>query len=124
MYEIGKDFRNEGISYKHQPEFTMLEWYEAYADYRDTMERVEQLVQDVALEVLGTTKIVFRGHEVDLKAPWRRIRLPDALAELGLWSDDEVELRSRLEARGVDTARIGRGRSSSTTPCRLSSSPS
>ena len=102
VYEIGKDFRNEGISYKHQPEFTMLEWYEAYADFGDTMERVEQLVQDVALEVLGTSKIVFRGHEVDLKAPWRRIRLPDALAELGLWSDDEAELRSRLEARGVD----------------------
>ena len=59
----------------------MLEWYEAYADYRDTMERIEQLVQDVALEVLGTTEVEFRGHEVDLKAPWRRVRLPDALAE-------------------------------------------
>ena len=118
VYEIGKDFRNEGISYKHQPEFTMLEWYEAYADFGDTMERVEQLVQDVALEVLGTTKIVFRGHEVDLKAPWRRIRLPDALSELGLWSDDEVELRSasrgprRRHRPGSDA-----GRSWSTTPC-------
>ena len=48
VYEIGKDFRNEGISYKHQPEFTMLEWYEAYADYRDTMERIEELVATVA----------------------------------------------------------------------------
>jgi lysyl-tRNA synthetase class 2 len=103
VYEIGKDFRNEGISYKHQPEFTMLEWYEAYADFADTMERLEQLVQDAALAVLGTTKVVFRGHEVDLKAPWRRIRLPDALAELGLWTDDEAELRGRLEARGVET---------------------
>ncbi len=81
----------------------MLEWYEAYADFRDTMERVEQLVQDVALEVLGTTRITFRGHEVDLKAPWRRVRLPDALAELGLWTDDEAELRRGLESRGVDT---------------------
>jgi lysyl-tRNA synthetase class 2 len=103
VYEIGKDFRNEGISYKHQPEFTMLEWYEAYADYRDTMERVEQLVQDVALEVLGTTRVAFRGHEVDLKAPWRRLRLPDVLAEHGAWSEDEAELRTQLQAEGVDT---------------------
>ena len=55
VYEIGKDFRNEGVSYKHQPEFTMLEWYEAYADYRDTMERMEQLLEAVALDVNGTT---------------------------------------------------------------------
>ena len=53
VYEIGKDFRNEGVSYKHQPEFTMLEWYEAYADYRDTMERMERLLEAVALEVNG-----------------------------------------------------------------------
>ena len=54
VYEIGKDFRNESVSYKHQPEFTMLEWYEAYADYRDTMARIEELVEQVALEALGT----------------------------------------------------------------------
>jgi lysyl-tRNA synthetase class 2 len=82
----------------------MLEWYEAYADYRDTMERIEQLVQDVALEVLGTTEIDFRGHRVDLKAPWRRVCLPDALADLGLWTREEAELRQGLEARGVATA--------------------
>jgi lysyl-tRNA synthetase class 2 len=104
VYEIGKDFRNEGVSYKHQPEFTMLEWYEAYADYRDTMERIEQLVQDVAREVLGTTEVEFRGHRVDLEAPWQRVRLPDALAELGLWTRDEFELREGLGARGIDTA--------------------
>jgi lysyl-tRNA synthetase class 2 len=104
VYEIGKDFRNESVSYKHQPEFTMLEWYEAYADYRDTMERIETLVSDVALEVLGTTAVTFRGHTVDLKAPWRRIRLPDALAEHGAWTEDETELRGRLAAAGVDTA--------------------
>src|SRR5918998_2270512 len=66
VYEIGKDFRNESVSYKHQPEFTMLEWYEAYADYRDTMERIERLVSAVAEEVLGTTRVSFRGHDVDL----------------------------------------------------------
>ena len=95
VYEIGKDFRNEGISYKHQPEFTMLEWYEAYADYRDTMERIEQLVEHVATSVLGTTEIEFRGQAVDLRAPWKRVRLPDALDEQGLWIHDPDELRSR-----------------------------
>jgi lysyl-tRNA synthetase class 2 len=103
VYELGKDFRNEGVSYKHQPEFTMLEWYEAYADYRDTMERIEQLVQDVALEVLGTTEVTFRGHDVDLRAPWQRVRLPDRLAELGLWTESEDDLRAALAARGADT---------------------
>lgn len=102
VYEIGKDFRNEGVSYKHQPEFTMLEWYEAYADYRDTMARIEVLVEAVALEVIGTTKVTFRGAEIDLAAPWRRLRLPDALEAEGLWTRDEAELRKRLEARGVD----------------------
>ena len=66
VYEIGKDFRNEGVSFKHNPEFTMLEWYEAYADYRDTMERIERLVARVARETLGTTTVTFRGHEIDL----------------------------------------------------------
>ena len=61
VYELGKDFRNEGVSFKHNPEFTMLEWYEAYADYRDTMARIETLVETVALEVIGTTAVVFRG---------------------------------------------------------------
>jgi lysyl-tRNA synthetase, class II len=104
VYELGKDFRNEGVSYKHSPEFTMLEWYEAYADYRDTMARLETLLEAVALETLGTTTATFRGQEVDLKAPWRRVRLPDALAEHGLWLRDEPALRAALDERGVDTS--------------------
>src|SRR3954463_2872516 len=68
VYELGKDFRNEGVSYKHAPEFTMVEWYEAYADYTDQMERVEQLIEAVAQETTGGTKATYRGHEVDLKA--------------------------------------------------------
>ena len=102
VYEIGKDFRNESVSYKHQPEFTMLEWYEAYADYRDTMARMEQLVAAVAQQVNGTTKVAFRGHEIDL-ASWRRLKLIDALDEHGLWTRDAEELRKRLTERGVDT---------------------
>lgn len=103
VYEIGKDFRNEGLSYKHQPEFTQLEWYEAYADYRDTMERMEDLVETVALAVCGTTAFSYRGHAVDLKKPWRRLKLVDALEADGLWTRDEAELRRRLEERGTDT---------------------
>jgi lysyl-tRNA synthetase, class II len=104
VYEVGKDFRNEGVSYKHAPEFTMLEWYEAYADYSDTMARIEELVEAVARETTGGTQVAFRGHEIDLKAPWRRLKLVDALEERGLWTRDEAELRSRLEERGVDTS--------------------
>jgi lysyl-tRNA synthetase class 2 len=103
VYEIGKDFRNESVSYKHQPEFTMLEWYEAYADYKDTMARLEELVATVAQETIGTTKVTFRGHEVDL-ASWRRVKLVDALEEHNLWTRDAEELRRRLDERGIDTA--------------------
>jgi lysyl-tRNA synthetase class 2 len=103
VYELGKDFRNEGISYKHQPEFTMLEWYEAYADYRDTMARIEQLIEYVALDVIGTTEVTFRGQTVDLATPWARVRLPDALDELGLWVRDEDALRAALAERDVNT---------------------
>jgi len=104
VYEIGKDFRNESVSFKHQPEFTMLEWYEAYADYTDTMARIEQMLERVALEVLGTTQVEFRGNAVDLKAPWRRLRFVDTLEELELWTRDAGELRAWLAERGVDTS--------------------
>jgi lysyl-tRNA synthetase, class II len=105
VYELGKDFRNEGLSYKHQPEFTMVEWYEAYADYRDTMARMEELLRTVALEVLGRTELEYRGHRVDLGPDWRRLEFVDALDAEGLWTRDADELRQRLEARGVDTTR-------------------
>src|ERR671934_2192124 len=79
VYELGKDFRNEGVSFKHNPEFTMLEWYEAYADYRDTMERIEELVPTAADAAVGTTSVEFRGKHIDLSPPWRRIRFVEAL---------------------------------------------
>ena len=107
VYDVGKDFRNEGVSFKHNPEFTMLEWYEAYADYRDTMVRIETLVETVAREVVGTTSVRFRGHDLELKAPWERVRFTDALEAEGLWTRDEGELRARLEGRDVDTEADG-----------------
>jgi lysyl-tRNA synthetase, class II len=104
VYEIGKDFRNEGVTFKHHPEFTMLEWYEAYADYNDTMARIEQLVARTAQAVLGTTKVTFKGDEIDLAPPWRRVKFVDALAEQGLWTRDESALRRLLEQRDVDVS--------------------
>jgi lysyl-tRNA synthetase class 2 len=81
VYELGKDFRNEGISPKHNPEFTMLEWYEAYADYEVNAERLEQLVSQVAERVLGGTRIERDGAEIDFDPPWRRVTLTEVLAE-------------------------------------------
>jgi lysyl-tRNA synthetase, class II len=104
VYEIGKDFRNEGVNFKRNPEFTMLEWYEAYADYGDTMVRMENLIEFVARETLGTTVTTFKGNEVDLKAPWRRIKLVDELQEFDLWTKDYDDLKERLSSRGVDVS--------------------
>jgi lysyl-tRNA synthetase class 2 len=81
VYEMGKDFRNEGVSHKHNPEFTMLEWYEAYADYSDAAERLEQLVAFVAERVNGTTQIEREGRQIDLAPPWKRLTLRDAIRE-------------------------------------------
>jgi lysyl-tRNA synthetase class 2 len=103
VYELAKDFRNEGVSYKHHPEFTMLEWYEAYADYEDTMARIEELVSTVARDVLGTTEVEFRGQRIDLAPPWQRLPFVESLEEFGLWTRDAAELDRRLRERGVDT---------------------
>jgi lysyl-tRNA synthetase class 2 len=104
VYEISKDFRNESVSYKHSPEFTQLEWYEAYADYNDTMERTEALVERAAQQAIGTTRVTFRGHDVELARPWKRVRFVDALKEKDAWSRDPGELRAKLDAAGVDTS--------------------
>jgi lysyl-tRNA synthetase class 2 len=104
VYELAKDFRNEGVSYKHAPEFTQLEWYEAYADYRDTMERLETLVERCAQAAIGGSKVAFRGHEVDLARPWARVKFVEALESHDAWSRDPDDLRGRLDADGVDTS--------------------
>ncbi|MHB1004425.1 MAG: lysine--tRNA ligase [Chloroflexota bacterium] len=81
VYEIGKDFRNEGISTKHNPEFTMLESYQAYADYLEVARMVEDMVARIAGEVLGTLRVPFKGETIDLTPPWRRVTLRDAILE-------------------------------------------
>ncbi len=79
VYEMGKDFRNEGISVRHNPEFTMIELYQAYADYNDMMDHCEQCVAYCAQEALGTTKIVYQGTEIDLTPPWNKMTMIDAV---------------------------------------------
>lgn len=79
VYEIGRDFRNEGLSFKHNPEFTQLEFYWAYADYLQVMELTEQMVAFAAQKVLGSRKVAYKGNEIDLTPPWRRLELAAGL---------------------------------------------
>lgn len=81
VYEIGRVFRNEGIDADHNPEFTLLESYEAYADYNGVMSMVEEMVSSVADSVMGQTTVIFEGQQIDLAPPWRRLDLQDAVAE-------------------------------------------
>ncbi|MBN1495875.1 MAG: lysine--tRNA ligase [Spirochaetes bacterium] len=102
VYEIGKCFRNEGIDRTHNPEFTMLELYQAYADFNDMMAITEELIEQTALAVNGSTAISYEGKEIELKTPWKRLRVTDALKEytgldVMVMSDDE--LRAELEKR-------------------------
>jgi lysyl-tRNA synthetase class 2 len=83
----------------------MLEWYEAYADYEDTMARIEELVATVAREATGTTEANFRGQTVDLQPPWQRVKLVEALEQEGVWTRDADDLRRRLAEREVDTSK-------------------
>ncbi|OGE72453.1 lysine--tRNA ligase [Candidatus Daviesbacteria bacterium RIFCSPLOWO2_02_FULL_38_15] len=97
VYEIDKDFRNEGIDRSHNPEFTMLECYWAYADYQNIMELTEDLYQTVALEVLGTTKIAFGEHKIDLKAPWIKMTMKEAIkkyvgVDVDKLTDEEIKV--------------------------------
>ncbi|BAJ65015.1 lysine--tRNA ligase [Anaerolinea thermophila] len=99
VYEIGRDFRNEGVSYKHNPEFTQLEFYMAYADYLQVMEITEQMVAYVAQQVLGTTTITYEGHTIDLTPPWRRLELRQGILETtGIDIDQHPTAESLAEA--------------------------
>ncbi len=106
VYEIGKDFRNEGISTHHNPEFTMLELYQAYADYNDIMDLVERLISTVALQVLGTLQVTYQGRRLDLTPPWPRASLRELVArysgiDYALYPHAEALREAALKA-GVD----------------------
>lgn len=81
VYEIGRDFRNEGVSWKHNPEFTMMEFYKAYTDYRGVMDITERMVAYIAEQVTGSTTITFNGHEINLAPPWKRMTIREAVQE-------------------------------------------
>jgi lysyl-tRNA synthetase class 2 len=99
VYEMGRMFRNEGMSIKHNPEFTMMEVYEAYTDYRGMMELTENLISTVANEVLGTTKISYQGQEIDLTPPWTRLTMREAVLKYS--SVDFDTIGTDEEARGI-----------------------
>jgi lysyl-tRNA synthetase, class II len=103
VYELSKDFRNESYSYKHSPEFTQVEWYEAYADYKDTAGRLQELVRNAAEATIGATKTTFRGNEVDF-ADFQEVKFVEALDAHGVWTRDEAELRAKLVGAGVDVS--------------------
>lgn len=130
VYEINRNFRNEGLSTRHNPEFTMLEFYQAYADYRDAMDLVETLIRDLTLAVNGSGRLVYQGREYDLEQPFRRISMLDAVIEYNtpipdesrtpggyepldaeqLRNMNEVYMQQVLGAWGVKTKGMGPGK--------------
>jgi lysyl-tRNA synthetase, class II len=106
VYELGKDFRNEGVSHKHNPEFTMVETYEAYVDYRDVMDMLEQLVAQVARDATGATRVTWKGQDIDLAPPWSRRDFREALADASgidvRAHREEASLRSAMREAGYE----------------------
>ena len=105
VYEVGRIFRNEGMDTRHNPEFTTIELYQAYADYRDIMDLVEEMYIDVTRKVCGTLKIQYQGREIDMSGPWTRMTMAEAVKKYSgmdyyAWQSDE-QARSECEARGV-----------------------
>ncbi|MEA2102948.1 MAG: lysine--tRNA ligase [Thermodesulfobacteriota bacterium] len=103
VYEINRNFRNEGISTRHNPEFTMMEFYMAYADYTDLMDFTEDMISKAALHVLGTTSITYQGQELELAAPWQRYTMKAATIEIGEVPGEVLEDRGKAfaYARGL-----------------------
>ena len=99
VYELGRTFRNEGMSVRHNPEFTMIELYQAFADYNDMMELTENMVAEVCKKVNGSTKVTYQGVEIDFMPPWRRITMVDAVKEYA--GVDYNEFKSDADAQAV-----------------------
>ena len=106
VYEIARTFRNEGISTKHNPEFTMLESYEAYADYNDVMKMVEEMVSDIARQVIGTTEIKYGDETIDLTPPWPRVSLRDAVKKYSgidfVKHPSAISLREKMRSMKIE----------------------
>ena len=108
IYEIGKVFRNEGVDLQHNPEFTTMESYEAYVDYRDVMEMVEEMVSSVALDVVGAAVVEFDGNQIDFTPPWPRLSLHDEIKRhsgIDFLEHSEIEsLRGQMQKVNVDVS--------------------
>ena len=109
VYEVGRIFRNEGLDFYHNPEFTMMESYEAFADYNDIMALVEELLHTLAVEVLGSSKVDLDGETIDFTPPWPRLSLRDQIIEQAgidfLECSDIESLRTEIQTRGLDPGR-------------------
>jgi len=115
VFEINRSFRNEGISTQHNPEFTMLEFYQAYATFEDLMSLTEEMFGFVAQQVLGGTRLTYQGNTIDMAGPWRRLELKDALIELGGVEppllDDKKSLLDFARSEGIEvrkTRQVGK----------------
>jgi lysyl-tRNA synthetase class 2 len=112
VFEINRNFRNEGVSTQHNPEFTMLEFYQAYATYRDLMDLTEQLIAGVCEAVNGSAKISYQGQSIDMSGNWRRMTLYSALVELGgidqRLLDDKEGLLKFASQKGIQVTKTGK----------------
>jgi len=105
VYEFVKDFRNEGIDRTHNPEFTQVEWYQAYGDYNDSMDLFEEVVEQACIAVNGTTKINYQGTEIDFKRPWKRIKMTEAIKEaasIDVLSMTKDEITEFMKKKGFE----------------------
>ena len=103
VYEIGKCFRNEGMDRTHNPEFTMLELYQAYADYNDMMNITEEIFESTCKKLYDTTQVEFNGNTIDLKTPWKRLKMVDAIqeyAKIDVESLTDDEMKKLIENKG------------------------
>jgi lysyl-tRNA synthetase class 2 len=105
VYELGRDFRNEGVSFKHNPEFTQLEFYWAYADYLKVMELTEQMVSYACQKVNGSLKINYQGHELDFTPPWKRLAMIDGILETS-----GIDIAKHLTAKSLFKAIVAKGK--------------
>jgi len=112
IFEFSKDFRNEGIDSTHNPEFTLMETMWAYADYKDNMDLFEEMVEDIAKKVLGTTKIEYRGEKIDVKRPWKRMSVAESLikiAGIDVEKMPDKELKKLLDEKKIEHEHFSRG---------------
>lgn len=114
VYDLNKNFRNEGIDRSHNPEFTMIEWYEAYTDYKYQMKQFEELVSTVAEKVTGSKKVTYQGKEIDFTPPWKRLTVVDAIkeyAQIDVEKLSDEELSKELDKNGYekDENKLSRG---------------